>query len=112
GGGHAGQKPAYRGSLEVPQLCGLAGLPFREVWLIDFEFCVDAGENPKPLCLVAWEIRSGRRLRLWRDEFGTAPPYPIDEDALIVAYYVSAEISCHLALGWPVPARVLDLFTE
>jgi DNA polymerase I len=29
---------------------------------------------------------------------------------LFVAYYASAEISCHL--GWPVPPRVLDLFTE
>ena len=31
---------------------------------------------------------------------------------LFVAYYASAEIGCHLALGWPVPERVLDLFTE
>ncbi|MGB9388746.1 MAG: DNA polymerase [Xanthobacteraceae bacterium] len=30
----------------------------------------------------------------------------------MVAYYASAEISCHLALGWPVPERVLDLFPE
>ena len=31
---------------------------------------------------------------------------------LFIAYYASAEIGCHLALGWPVPARILDLFTE
>jgi hypothetical protein len=31
---------------------------------------------------------------------------------LFVAYYASAEVGCHLALGWPVPERVLDLFTE
>jgi DNA polymerase I len=92
--------------------CGLGALPFRQVWAIDFEFCVSPGENPEPVCLVAWELRSGRRLRLWRDEFGTAPPYPTGPGALLVAYYASAEISCHLALGWPVPERVLDLFTE
>jgi hypothetical protein len=57
-------------------------------------------------------MRSGRRLRLWRDELGTAPPYPTGADVLIVAYYASAEISCHLSLGWPAPQRVLDLFTE
>ena len=51
-------------------------------------------------------------LSVWRDEFGTAPPYPTGADALFVCYYASAEISCHLALGWPVPERVLDLFTE
>ena len=115
GGGDAGPKtcsPAYSGSTEAQSLCGLAALPFREVWVFDFEFCADAGENPEPVCLVAWEMRSGRRLRLWRDEFGPAPPYPTGPDVLIVAYYASAEISCHLALGWPVPERVLDLFTE
>jgi DNA polymerase I len=91
---------------------GLGTLPFRQVWAIDFEFCASAGENPEPVCIVAWELRSGRRLRLWRDEFDTAPPYPTGPDVLLVAYYASAEISCHLALGWPVPQRVLDLFTE
>ena len=92
--------------------CGLGNLPFQQIWGIDFEFCASAGENPEPVCLVAWEMQSGRRLRLWRDEFGIAPPYPTGPSALIVAYYASAEISCHLALGWPVPERVLDLFTE
>ena len=43
---------------------------------------------------------------------GTAPPYPTGPDILVVAYYAAAEISCHLARGWPVPERVLDLFTE
>jgi DNA polymerase I len=40
------------------------------------------------------------------------PPYGTDAEALLVAYYASAEIGCHLALGWRVPERVLDLFTE
>ena len=29
-----------------------------------------------------------------------------------VAYYASAELGCHLALGWPMPARILDLYAE
>jgi DNA polymerase-1 len=87
-------------------------LPFTEIWAVDFEFGSEPGENPEPVCLVAWELRSGRKLRLWRDEFGPAPPYPTGAAALFVAYYASAEIGCHLALGWPVPERVLDLFTE
>ncbi len=61
---------------------------------------------------MAWELRQGRKLRLWRDQFGDTPPYAIDPDALFVAYYASAEIGCHLALGWQRPARILDLFTE
>jgi hypothetical protein len=87
-------------------------LPFAEIWVVDFEFGSEPGENPEPVCLVASELRSGRKVRLWRDEFGTAPPYPTGPTALFVAYYASAEIGCHLALGWPVPERVLDLFTE
>jgi DNA polymerase I len=86
--------------------------PFTEVWAVDFEYDAKPGENPEPVCLVAWELCSGRKLRQWRDDFGPTPPYPIGPDVLFVAFYASAEIGCHLALGWPSPDRVLDLFTE
>src|SRR5208337_2448133 len=36
----------------------------------------------------------------------------ISHDALFVAYYASAELGCYLALGWPFPANVLDLYAE
>jgi DNA polymerase family A len=90
----------------------LDALPYAEIWAIDFEFGAESGENPEPVCLVAWELRSGQKVKLWQDGFGAAPPYPTGPNALFVAYYASAEIGCHLALGWPVPERVLDLFTE
>jgi DNA polymerase I len=93
-------------------LCRLGVPPYREIWVVDFEFGSGPGENPDPVCLVAWELRSGRRIRLWRDEFSTAPPYSTASDVLFIAYYASAELGCHLALGWPLPERVLDLFTE
>src|SRR5256885_1258182 len=47
----------------------LSSLPYREIWAVDFEFIAGAGENLDPVCLVAWELRSGRKLRLWQDEF-------------------------------------------
>jgi DNA polymerase I len=87
-------------------------LPYREIWAVDFEFRSEAGERPDPVCLVAWELKSGRKIRLWRDQFGAVPPYATDANVLFVAYYASAEIGCHLTLGWPMPERVLDLFTE
>src|SRR5262249_28456389 len=43
---------------------------------------------------------------------GPAPPYVTGPDVLFVAYYASAELGCYRALGWPMPARVLDLFVE
>jgi DNA polymerase family A len=90
----------------------LEALPFTEIWVVDFEFSAAPGENPEAVCVVAWELCRGQKLKLWQDQFGTAAPYSTGPDALFVAYYASAEISCHLALGWPVPERVLDLFTE
>ena len=86
--------------------------PFREVWAADFEFVAPPGERPDVVCLVARELKSGRVIRLWRDQLGPVPPYATGPDTLLVAYYASAELGCHRALGWPTPARVLDLFTE
>ena len=71
------------------------------------------GERPDPVCLVARELKSGKtHIDLWRDQFGPVPPYSISADCLFVAYYASAELGCHLALGWPMPARILDLYVE
>lgn len=88
------------------------GLPFREVWAVDFEFAAPEGDRPTVVCLVAWELKSGQKLRLWQDALPAQPPYPTDASALLVAYYSSAEWGCHLSLGWPLPAHVLDLFCE
>ena len=70
-------------------------------------------------CASIASIRSRVRpcslARRWRDgqhEQGGGPPYSVSDDSLFVAYYASAEASCHLALGWTMPAHVLDLFTE
>jgi hypothetical protein len=90
----------------------LETLPYREIWAVDFEFSAPPGERPNPICLVAWELRSGRKLRLWHEQFGSSPPYSVDAGSLFVAYYASAELGCHRVLGWPMPARILDLFTE
>jgi DNA polymerase I len=110
--GNRTSSAADSGGVGAETTCGFALPSLREAWLIDFEFSANAGENPEPVCLVAWEWLSGRRLRLWFDELGRLPPYPTGPDVLVVAYYAAAEISCHLALGWPAPERVLDLFTE
>lgn len=85
---------------------------FREVWLVDFEFSAPKGERPRPACLVAREYYSNRLIRLFADELDDRPPFPIDANALFVAYFASAEIGCFRALGWDVPKRILDLWTE
>jgi hypothetical protein len=97
-------------------------LPFRYVVIADFEFefgghasADDAGrsgERPRPVCMVAKELRSGQTWRLWRGQFGSTPPFPTGPDSLFVAFYASAELGCFRALGWPKPCNILDLFVE
>lgn len=88
-------------------------LPFREIWLLDFEF-QGAPEISWVVCMVAREFRSGRVIRMWRDDLVKLrrAPFDVGPDTVVVAYYASAEIGCFLALGWPPPANILDLFTE
>ncbi len=102
------------GSPGPASVSALARLRYREIWAVDFEFQAPDGERPEPVCMVARELRSGRLLRFWRDELLalSRPPFGIGADALFVAYYASAELGCFLALGWPMPLRILDLFAE
>ena len=95
-------------------------LPFREIWVVDTEFYPGSGlanggvvgDPITPLCLVALELRSGRTVRLWQNEFGPFPPYRLDNDALIVGYMLAAEFSVHIARGWGKPACALDAYVE
>jgi DNA polymerase-1 len=87
---------------------------FEEIWCADFEYTAPPGHRPAPICLVATELRTGRHLRLWEDQLArmAAAPFRTDRRALFVAYAAAAEFGCFHVLGWPPPARVLDLFFE
>jgi hypothetical protein len=89
----------------------MLGRWYSHVWLIDFEFTQPFGERPTPICMVARCLLTRTTLRLWGSEL-THCPFTCDERELFVAYYAIAEASCLLALGWPQPARMLDLFVE
>lgn len=89
-------------------------LPFKEIWAVDFEFHQGGveGNQQIPVCMVGKELRTGKYVRIWQDEFSDTPPYPIHNDSLIVAYFASAEIHCHLSLNWPIPENLIDCFAE
>lgn len=95
-------------------------LPFRESWVVDTEYYPGPGKANggrdgdaiTPLCLVAYEMRSGRTVRLWQDELGPFPPYRLDADALVMGYMISAEYDFHIACGWGEPACALDPYVE
>jgi hypothetical protein len=81
---------------------------FKTVVVVDFEFI----PRVKVVC-VAWEeLRSGRTGRLWYDQFGGEPPYPIGPDSLFIAYNAQADLGAHLMLSWELPCRVLDPYFE
>ncbi|TPO05171.1 DNA polymerase [Mesorhizobium sp. B1-1-5] len=86
---------------------------FQEIWLVDFEYNGEP-EVPKPVCMVALELKSRRTIRLWRTGLYAASraPFDVGPNSLFVAYFAPAELSCFLELGWPLPARVIDLFAE
>jgi DNA polymerase I len=91
-----------------------AAAVFTACWNVDFEFQQPTGECPSPICMVAHELFSGTRIELFGEQLTslTSPPYPVDASSLFVAYSATAELSCHLALNWPLPESVLDLYAE
>ena len=93
-------------------LTTVSALPFREVILWDFEFVPKSGERPDVVCLAWHEVRAGRTFSRWCDELGPTPPFDVGPDTLFVCYVANAECACHLALGWPLPAKILDLSPE
>jgi DNA polymerase I len=88
---------------------------FHRIVVCDFEYEIADGDLPRPLCLVA-EILDGNgrhleTIRRWRGEFGNKPPFPTDDDTLVVGYSLWAELTCFMALGWQFPRHLYDLHT-
>jgi hypothetical protein len=83
----------------------------KTVMVVDSEF-IPGVPYCRPVC-VAWEeLLTGQTGSLLWDQLGDEPPYPVGADSLFVAYNAQAELGFHLALRWPLPCRVLDLYFE
>lgn len=94
----------------------LGALPYERIHFIDFEYEDGgvAGNNPRVVCLVVRDAKAGSVKRYWREELHNmiAAPFDIGSETLVVAYFAPAEMQCFLALGWPKPENLLDLFAE
>jgi DNA polymerase I len=95
---------------------------FGTIVACDFEYEVAGGEYglqpgdlPVPLCMVARvldeNLRHVRTVRLWRGEFGLAPPFDIGPDTLFIAYSAWAEMTSFKVLGWTFPVHIFDQHT-
>jgi DNA polymerase family A len=93
----------------VTNLSNVVALPFAEIWAEDFEWVPKLGERHDVVCYGARELRSGRTLRLWRDQLGPTSPNRTDDQALFLSFVFNAEGASRLSLGWQLPAKVIDL---
>ena len=88
---------------------------FATTVVVDFEYEVEAGGLPNVLCMVAYvldeNLRRVRTIRLWRGDFGSAPPFDIGPDTLVVGYSLWAEMTCFQVLGWRFPVHTFDQHT-
>ena len=86
---------------------------FEQAWCVDFEFREVGSNLPEVHCLVARELFSRRLIRCWLAECQPVPcPIPLDKSSVYIAYFSTAELKCHLSLGWPLPKNIVDLFVE
>ena len=88
---------------------------FISVWIVAVSVEVGPGEPTKPLELsaVATDYPHAVVQRCLRTAAATGrSPYPTDRQVLIVTIHAHELVACHLALGWPVPERIVDLAVE
>jgi hypothetical protein len=87
-----------------------------EIVSADFEFegGLDRGEPPQPLCGCWKSLRTGREVKLWRDQLRglSRPPFSTGPETILLAYAANAELANYRVPGWPAPHRVLDLHAE
>jgi hypothetical protein len=98
---------------EIPQ--SLKSFGVRDIVSIDTEYVSRRGELVQPVCLVAKSVLHGGET--WRVFFGGSArqhscPLPLGQDILYLSFAAPAEWSCFLALGWELPATIIDLFAE
>jgi len=90
---------------------------FTQTIVADFEYEIEDGGLPNPLCMVAYVLdehcRHVRTIRMWREELLASkhPPFDISSDTLFVAYSAWAEMTCFKVLGWQFPVHIFDLYT-
>jgi len=87
---------------------------FSSMWIVVAAVEIVAGEILGPVALAATEAHSDVRIVLDMPELRRAdgPPYPTDAQTLLVTIDGQHLAAVHLALGWRMPERLLDLLLE
>ncbi|MFZ4809548.1 MAG: DNA polymerase [Hyphomicrobiaceae bacterium] len=87
---------------------------FASVWIVVFAATAKSGEVVAPLALSARDAKTGLQIAIGAPKlFGVRrPPYPTGPRTLLVTIDADMVVGCHLALGWRVPERLVDLMIE
>ncbi|MES2736640.1 MAG: DNA polymerase [Verrucomicrobiota bacterium] len=84
-------------------------LPFKSLWLLDYEYRELEGNLVEPWCAVAKNLFTAE-VRVWRHTDKVCRPiYDIGPRDVVVAYAAESEGRCCRRLGWPLPQHCVDL---
>ncbi len=84
---------------------------FTEIWLLSIPAKTEDGESPKPQCLFAKEILTGKTIEKY-DLTLEKPPFDVGAGSLIITCNASEILGCFIYLHWPRPANLIDLGVE
>ena len=87
---------------------------FSSAWIVVVAMQAELGPKLVPIALVACCDGDGTIIDRSKAQLSelSAAPYPTGPRALVVTINAQELIACHLALGWPIPERIVDLLIE
>lgn len=87
---------------------------FTAIWLVTVATIRRVGERAEPIALVGQDAKSGDLVEARTPHLQTIrrPPYPTGPDTLVITTDANTLFGLHLALGWPMPERLIDLLLE
>lgn len=87
---------------------------FASIWCIVVAVETQPGERLEPIAIAAMDIATTAVVQVEMPSLRifARPPYPIGPSTLIVTINAQLLAGCHLALGWRMPERVVDLMVE
>lgn len=85
---------------------------FANIWIVVAAVRAQPGERTEPRTIVAMNFDTKHVIENSHRNGFVEHPYTLGADCLLVTTNGPELVGCHLALGWPVPARLLDLLVE
>lgn len=87
---------------------------FADAWIVIAKVMTRSGERAQPIAFVAQDIERGSLIEIGVPKLlGVRhPPYPTGPQAAICTVDAHELAAFHLALGWRMPERIIDLMIE